>query len=262
MNNLRFYGSSPYRVAVIHGGPGAPGEMAPVARELSSVTGILEPLQAADSIDGQVQELLAILNEHGDLPVILVGWSWGAWLSYIFAAEYPALIGKLILIGSGPFEEKYATGIIPTRLSRLHDTDRARAILLTDTLGNPAMKENSTLMAEFGELVSRADSWDLLPHAPASLGYQPSIYQKVWEQASGLRRSGGLLKLGRRVTCPVLAIHGDYDPHPAEGVKKPLSRVLKDFRFVLLDKCGHQPWYEREAKDLFYTVLKQEISAI
>jgi hypothetical protein len=35
MKNLRIYGKAPFNVAVIHGGPGAVGEMAPVARELS-----------------------------------------------------------------------------------------------------------------------------------------------------------------------------------------------------------------------------------
>ncbi|MHA2061833.1 MAG: alpha/beta fold hydrolase, partial [Candidatus Sifarchaeia archaeon] len=37
MKNLRIYGNKPFNIAVLHGGPGAPGEMAPVARELSSV---------------------------------------------------------------------------------------------------------------------------------------------------------------------------------------------------------------------------------
>ncbi len=54
MKNLRKYGKAPFKVAVIHGGPGAPGEMAPVARELSSVSGVLEPLQTATTIEGQI----------------------------------------------------------------------------------------------------------------------------------------------------------------------------------------------------------------
>jgi hypothetical protein len=36
MKNLRKYGKAPFSLAVIHGGPGAPGEMATVARELES----------------------------------------------------------------------------------------------------------------------------------------------------------------------------------------------------------------------------------
>jgi hypothetical protein len=75
MNNLRTYGVTPFKIALVHGGPGAPGEMAPVARELSSEMGILEPLQTADSIDGQVEELKNVLETHGNPPLILVGFS-------------------------------------------------------------------------------------------------------------------------------------------------------------------------------------------
>ena len=77
MNNFRLYGNPPFNIAVIHGGPGAPGEMAPVARELSLNMGVLEPLQTAVSIDGQLAELEKILEKHGNPPMILVGFSWG-----------------------------------------------------------------------------------------------------------------------------------------------------------------------------------------
>jgi hypothetical protein len=60
MKNQRVYGKAPYRVAVIHGGPGAPGEMAPVARELSVMRGVLEPLQIMTTIEGQVEELATV----------------------------------------------------------------------------------------------------------------------------------------------------------------------------------------------------------
>jgi hypothetical protein len=53
--------------------------------------------------------------------------------------------------------------------------------------------------------------------------------------------------------------HGNYDPHPAEGIKIPLSKTLKGFRFIVIKKCGHYPWLERYSKDRFYNVLKQEI---
>ncbi len=45
MHNLIKYGTPPYQIAVIHGGPGAAGEMTPVAQELSIDYGVLEPLQ-------------------------------------------------------------------------------------------------------------------------------------------------------------------------------------------------------------------------
>lgn len=48
---------APFNVAIIHGGPGAPGSMVTVARELASDWGILEPLQTVTSLEGQMQEL-------------------------------------------------------------------------------------------------------------------------------------------------------------------------------------------------------------
>ena len=140
MINLRKYGTKPFNVAVIHGGPGTPGEMAPVARELSSVRGVLEPLQTATTVEGQVQELKAVLEKNGDLPVTLIGFSWGAMLSSIFTAHYPSFVTKLILIGSGVYEEKYATDLMKTRLSRLSEEERGRALYLMETLKNPAIR--------------------------------------------------------------------------------------------------------------------------
>jgi pimeloyl-ACP methyl ester carboxylesterase len=259
MRNLRSYGSAPFDVAVIHGGPGAPGEMAPVARELSSVRGVLEPLQTAATLEGQVQELRTVLEENGAPPVTLIGWSWGAWLSLILTARHPSLVGKLILVGSGAFEERYALDITETRMARLGEGERAEVLKLMETLNDPATVDKNTPMARFGELISRADSYDPMPHESEILEYQHDINQSVWEQAREVRSSGELMRLVRSIKCPVVAVHGDYDPHRYEGVKGPLSRVLADFRFILLEKCGHQPWIERAARDWFYDVLRREV---
>jgi pimeloyl-ACP methyl ester carboxylesterase len=258
MQNLRKYGNEPFKVAVIHGGPGAPGEMAPVARELSSIKGILEPLQTATTVEGQVKELKAVLEKNAEFPVTLIGFSWGALLSLIFAARYPSFVKKLILVGSAPYEEKYASKIMETRMSRLGEKERNEAISLMKALNNPAAKNKHSLMLRLGTLISKADSYDPMPHEDEILECQHEVYQRVWEQAQELRSSGNLLELGKKIQCPVVAIHGDYDPHPAEGVKEPLSHTLKDFRFILLEKCGHRPWLERSARNKFYDILKEE----
>ena len=124
MNNLRTYGKPPYNVSVIHGGPGAGGEMAPLARELASDGGVLEPIQTATSLDGQVEELRTVLEQKGDIPVTLIGFSWGAWLSFIVAAKFPTIVRKLVLVGSGGFEEKHGAGTHETRLARLGEEER------------------------------------------------------------------------------------------------------------------------------------------
>jgi pimeloyl-ACP methyl ester carboxylesterase len=231
--------------------------MSPVARELSSVVGVLEPLLTAASVDGQLEELRAVLEENGRLPLSLIGFSWGAWLSVIFTAHYPRYVNKLILLSSGPFEEKYAANIMKTRLQRLRKGEGREAKALYEAMTSSALSRDN--LTRFGQLISKADSYDPLPDESHPSPVNPEVYRSVWDEASKLRNSGRLLETARLIKCPVVAIHGDYDPHPADGIKHPLSRAIKDFRFVLLQKCGHYPWRERNARDKFYRILNAEI---
>ncbi|MBN1888690.1 MAG: alpha/beta hydrolase [Thermoflexales bacterium] len=261
MRNVRLYGESPYGVALVHGGPGAGGEMTPVARELAPNRGVLEALQTATSLEGQVEELKTVLEENAQLPVRLIGFSWGAWLSCLLAAGYPQLVSKLVLIGSGPFEQRYVSQLEETRLSRLNEPERAEFQSTVSRLNEPAEAERDALLARLGVLASKADAYDPLPHESERLPSHGDIFQGVWQAAAELRRSGQLLDIARRIRCPVVAIHGDYDPHPAAGVREPLSAALERFRFIMLERCGHTPWLERQARASFYAILERELAA-
>ena len=288
MINPRRYGSAPFRVAVVHGGPGAAGDMAAVAHELSSDRGVLEPLQTGRSLQAQVVELKRQLQESSDPPITLIGFSWGAWLSLILAAQYPHLVKRLILIGSGPIEQKYIHKIMEKRNSRLSEAEREEAmgILATledrnDDIDREKEQEKKEALARMGELFRRTDSFDPIECrsnefdliADDSGSFQPGcdgpivecdpdIYQAVWREASILRQTGELLELGKKVRCPVIAIHGDFDPHPSVGVREPLQTVLKSFQFVLLEDCGHKPWIEKMAKGKFYSILREVLNEV
>ena len=259
MKNCRTWGKAPYSVAVIHGGPGAAGEMAPVACEISRSYGVMEPFQTGHTVSGQVMELKKALMDQGDLPVILIGHSWGAILSFIVTAKNPALVRKLILVSSGVFDDTYSAGIMKTRLNRLSQKDRITMDSLATKLDDPNEQEKNRIFAEFGKIIDIVDSQDPLVDTGEAIEYRYDIFENVWKQAQELRSSGELVALGSHIFCPVVAIHGDYDSHPADGVKIPLSRVIQDFRFLLLENCGHRPWLERSAKNRFYEILNKEL---
>jgi pimeloyl-ACP methyl ester carboxylesterase len=259
MKNPRTYGTPPYTVAVIHGGPGVSGEMAPVAHGISRSYGVSEPLQTERTLTGQVAELKNVLTGQGNLPVILIGHSWGAMLSFIFTAKNPAMVKKLILVSSGVFDDSYAAGIMSTRLDRLSYQDTIIIDSLVTKLNNPKNRDKNRIFEELGKIIDKADSCDPLIHTSEGIEYNFDIYTKVWAEARALRKNGTLIAVGTQIHCPVVAIHGDYDPHPADGVKIPLSRVLKNFRFILLKKCGHYPWLERSARAGFYEIINEEL---
>jgi pimeloyl-ACP methyl ester carboxylesterase len=262
LDETRKYGKPPYTVAVVHGGPGAAGEMAPVARELASERGVLEPLQSAASLEGQVSELSEILKKHAEIPAVLIGFSWGAWLSVLVAASDSTLARKLILIGSGPFDNAYAAKILETRLNRLSEAEKTEYISTIERLENRAAGDKDALLERLARLAAKTDGYAPDPlelrRSPAP-SYSGAVYQNVWREAAELRKEGALLSVLHDIECPVVAIHGDYDPHPADGVRKPLASAIDDFRFMVLEKCGHRPWIEKHARTRFYELLADEL---
>lgn len=258
VNYLRKHGKKPYKIAVIHGGPGAFGEMQPVANFLAKNYGILEPFQTEGTLEKQLIELKNILEENIEEPIILIGFSWGAWLSYIFTASFPNLVKKLILVGSGPFKQEYVHKIEQTRLSRFSLEEQHEYRFIIEKLSDSDFKYRNRLFLRLGELALKTDSFDPLkdeyekPEIEKGKNYDfSSLLNEVME----LRRKEELISYSKHIKCPVIAIHGDYDPHPAEGVEKPLSNTLRDFQFYLIKECGHKPWIERKAKNKFYEIL-------
>lgn len=258
MEYLKKQGTAPYRVAVIHGGPGANGEMAPVAEELSSYCGVLEPIQTATTIDGLIEELKLVLEKQGTKPMTLIGHSWGAWLVYLFAVHYPALVKKLVLVASAPFVTDNTNRIDETRQNRLSKEEGLEMKELWEGLSR-SLNLGPDASQRFLDLLTKADSYDPLPQKPGGIDFHFDMFTRIWPEAAALRKSRELIKLGENISCPVIAIHGDADPHPFRGVQEPLSKTIKDFRFFLLKKCGHRPWIEKEAKEEFYRILRREL---
>jgi pimeloyl-ACP methyl ester carboxylesterase len=258
LKTINIYGKAPFQIGLLHGGPGAQGEMRPVAEALSFDFGVLEFLQTEKSINGQIEELHNQLTLNTDLPAILVGYSWGAWLGFLFASKYPSLLKKLILVSSGAFDNNYNKDLMNIRLSRLNRQDKREAERLISRI-NSGNSDNDALR-EFGRLMSIADSYDYLQTENNKVNIDMQAYQSVWTEASGLRETNELIKHAENIKCPVTAIHGDYDPHPVDGVEKPLSDKLSDFKMIRIKKCGHIPWKEKQAKNTFFQVLREEIN--
>jgi len=262
MENPRKYGIPPYKTAVVHGGPGAQGGVADIALKLSEYTGVLEPIQTECGVDGEIDELYRLIKKEGEPPVVLIGHSWGAWLSLLTAARYPEAVLKLIIVASAPFEDRYAALIHNRRINRLSEEEKIQFRSLMQRLASSHSGEDKILSRKLHTLFLKSDFYETGTEGEeysSRVRINSKIFSSVWSSAAELRSSGSLLKKASTLKCPVVAIHGDYDPHPAEGVELPLLRVIKNFRFILLEKCGHYPWLEKHASEKFYEILRTEI---
>jgi len=251
---FRIWGKSSFAIVILHGGPGAAGDIASLASELGKYFGVIEPFQTGTSILSQLNELKFVIEEKAKKPIVLIGHSWGAWLGFIFASHHPELVKKLIMVGTPPFEDSYVALMRKTREERISKPNREQLDKITDGLKtNP--KESFQKM---GELISKIDSFDLLP-IHDEVYFRSDIYSSIWGEAEKMRKENQLLCLTTKISCPVVAFHGDYDPHPWRGVKIPLEERILEFKFILLEKCGHYPWKEKFARELFLKKMIEEL---
>ncbi|MCL1803829.1 MAG: alpha/beta hydrolase [Eubacteriaceae bacterium] len=253
----RIYGNKPYKIALVHGGPGAIGSLAAVAREISATHGAIEPLQSKMAVSELVEELYIQISEAANEPITVLGHSWGAWLSVLCAAKHPGIAKQLVLVGSGPFTAHYAYTIGQRRLANFTDEERAEYLNVLQLLDDGGEDEKTALLERLGELAEISDNYSLLEDDYKSQTViDAEMYASVWREAEQMRSSGKLADALGNISCPAIIIHGSSDPHPIEGVAEPLKEYGIETSIYLLDKCGHSPFFEKHAKDEFYSILR------
>lgn len=253
---IRRYGNAGPFVILLHGGPGAPGYMAPVARGLADSFRVLEPFQRASgkeplSVAGHVADLQEIVRSQceGMTPAI-VGHSWGAMLALAYAAENAESTGPLVLIGSGTFDPASRQETLHTRQTRMDDEFRKR-MRLTGEICDP----NEAFRA-MGELFLPLDSYDLATTEMELGGCDVRAFDESWQDMLRLQEDGTYPASFHSIKTPVLMLHGAADPHPGEIIRASLQPYLPQLEYLELERCGHYPWLEQYARDRFFDVLR------
>lgn len=219
---------------VLHGGPGAPGYMAPVARALADEYRVLEPLQRPSG-----GEPLTVARHVADLDEVvravdgkaaLVGSSWGAMLALAWAAAHPDAGAPLCLVGSGTFDLQARA-----RMKQLID-ERKRS-------GHHPHNVDAEEEVDGDELDERAR-------------------RETWDDMVRLQNEGVYPQAFAAIRAPVLMLHGDYDPHPGDMIRDGLKPHLPQLEYQELPRCGHYPWRERGARDEFFARLRRWLATV
>jgi pimeloyl-ACP methyl ester carboxylesterase len=255
--DTRSYGHRGPVVFVLHGGPGAPGYMEPVARELGDGFTAIEVLQrtGADgglSVERHVSDLRDIVATYGQgEPALIVGHSWGAMLAMAYGAAHPETLGGLMLIGSGTFDTASRQRLAELRQERLGESGRAAmarlktsSLIVTDRMKRSAGLLFKTDSHDLAEIGTPASAFDVLGHDAS------------WDDMMRLQSDGTYPAAYSGIACPVLMLHGEQDPHPGHMIRDSLTPHVPQLAYVELDRCGHYPWLERHARDRFYQAVR------
>ena len=253
---VKRFGPSGRSVVVIHGGPGARGSAGLLARPLADPLHVLEPWQRLSSdtpltVAQHVEDLASLILRDipGESPA-LVGESWWAMLALAFASAYPDRVSALALVGCGTFDRtararlqqslaERTTKELEEQLAQLETQlpDENDRVAQAHALSDPLYTYNRAVREPVANL-------DLKGHAES------------WSDMIRLQDAGVYPAAFEAITCPVLMLHGSYDPHPGALIRDGLQKFIPELEYIELDRCGHSPWIEEHARDRFLSILR------
>ncbi len=253
---IREYGTSGPFLIVIHGGPGAPGYMAPLARALADRFRVLEPLQRRGgdtplTVARHVADLDAVVSRCADGRPALVGHSWGAMLALAYAAEHADRIASAVLIGCGTFDRASRDRLQATRATRMDGPLRERLARLPEEIQDP--DERLTVHAE---LMLPVDSCELVVSALEGERGDARGHRETWDDMLRLQAEGVYPAAFAAIDVPVLMMHGIVDPHPGRLIRASLEPYLPSMEYREWERCGHYPWLEDAVRERFVAVLR------
>ncbi len=253
----------PAPILVLHGGPGAHHDyLLPQMLALGGTDGSRELIfydqrgggkSKTDALatitwQTQVQDLATVIREFELEAPTIVGYSWGAMLAILYAAEAakdkslpsPA---TLVLIDPAPisrkhrdvFEREFSKRLNSPAVARLREQLAASGLRAQD----PDAHRQRTFELSVSPYFADPDSSrDLTPFRISA-----RVQQSVWDSLGefDLAADGRLAS----IRLPTLITHGRQDPIPLAS-SETCARLMSA-KLVVIENCGHVPYVEQPA---------------
>lgn len=218
-------------VFVLHGGGiGTPYEMGLLLDELRKTNQVIimstrghgrsEIGHTPFTYEQKANDALAVISSVTKNPVIVLGFSDGAYTAYKLAAMYPNVVDRIIGIGAGTLKEGYFSPQI-----QLDDLRK---------LDNAFIKQQLQIMPEperYQEFLSK--------------------YMSFWSKMSVGKEVFGAIK------CPVQLIVGDEDDHAPVATVLEAHQLLPNSRLCVIPKAWHTTFLDNHS--LTWNVISEFI---
>ena len=260
-------------IIVLHGGPAAAGSAAPIAQKLSyDGFTVIEPQQRdaetmhpnqdpaeVFTVDQHVRDLHELIIAQCSTKPVILGESWGAMLALAYAANYSQIVGPLVLVGCGTFDQGTRTILKQTISDRIEQTPglKERFDCLETEIEDPQARMQQRI-----KLIEKIYNYAKLPeseidgYADYPVKIDPIAHKHTWADMLRLQEQGVYPAAFKAITSPVLMIHGAHDPHPGIETYELLKQYMPQMDYHELERCGHSPWVERYARTEFFSRIR------
>jgi pimeloyl-ACP methyl ester carboxylesterase len=173
-------------------------------------------------------------------------------LALAYAARHPDRSGPIVLVGCGTFNRASRDKMLWNLIERTDATLKKRLKVLDDESLPPEewVKKRFELLAPL---------YIYEPNGEASRQAMENLdvraHRETWEDMVRLQEAAVYPAAFSAIESPVLMIHGEYDPHPGRMIRDSLKPYLPQLGYVELERCGHQPWLEKQAAEIFFKIL-------
>lgn len=189
-----------------------------------------------------VADVARVCERFGPAPFTLLGFSWGALLAALFAAERPEALTRLVLVSPGPVDAEGARRV-DAALARAARRPAVAAFL--DALDGDLRGADP----DRARAVARIAPAFADPRRALDVAIPPvtaAAAEAAWASLRGVDVNERLVA----VTTPTLIVQGADDPVAAGGG----FAALASARRVTLAACGHAPFVE--AADAFLGAVR------
>lgn len=263
---VRTQGDSGQAVVLLHGGPGCPDYLQPVAQRLPghlrAVTFDQRGVGGSTAtrtfaVEDYLSDIEAVRRHLGVERIHVLGHSWGGLLAQLYANKYPQRVASMVLTNSaaGVGEQWRQVEREVMAYNRKRSGLAGFAVLglwasLTLLPGRAGDGAGRRLLAR----VWRNYFPDNASAPPADPNWLRGANSSAAINTTAAIRAADtnmLAGLGSRLAVPVLVVYGEHDIYGAS--KDVLRTRFPAAQHVTLKDCGHLPWFQ--ATDAFASLL-------
>jgi pimeloyl-ACP methyl ester carboxylesterase len=255
-----------FPVVLVHGGPGLPDYLEPVATLIDDMTQVQRYDQrgtggsrwsGVHTVARHVQDLEQLIDVLGRDRMVLIGHSYGTDLTSFFLRAHPERVAGVVYL-CGPFVGPWRDATRAAERARRSDSQQARLEQL-DVLTSRTDEEEIEYLA-LSWFTDHADQNHALEWALASARTLRPISWTMNAQLNADKRIDALEddidRLREVLPAGAAIIGGGGDPRPA-GILRQLAKEL-GCDVTIIPGAGHHPWLDRP--DEFRAALRRVVS--